>query len=132
MPGRLAGLVLLAVLVCGAGSAGRALGRAAPVIFSIVPPSGPVGTTITITGANFTADNNTVRFGGGFIQWLPASSGGSNQTIVFTLRPVISGIACPGTARCPTVARPVRPGDNALSVRNANGTSSAANFTVTD
>jgi hypothetical protein len=132
MPGRLAGLVLLAVLVGGTGSAGLAQGRAAPVIFSVVPPSGPVGTRITITGANFTAANNTVRFGGGFIQWLPASSGGGNQTIVFTLRPVISGVACPGAARCPTVARPVQPGGNALSVQNANGTSNAANFTVTN
>ena len=132
MPGRLAGLVLLAVLVGGTGAAGLAQGRAAPVIFSVVPPAGPVGTTITITGANFTADNNTVRFGGGFIQWLPAASAGSNQTIVFTLRPVISGVACPGTARCPTVARPVQPGGNALSVQNANGASNAANFTVTN
>jgi hypothetical protein len=120
------------VLVCGTGSAGLAQGRAAPVIFSVAPLSGAVGTTITITGANFTAANNTVRFGGGFIQWLPASSAGSNQTIVFTLRPVISGVACPGTARCPTAARLVRPGGHALSVQNANGTSNAANFTVTN
>jgi hypothetical protein len=132
MPGRLASLVLLTALICGAGSATLAQGRAAPVIYSVAPPSGPVGTRITITGANFTADNNTVRFGGGFIQWLPASSSGSNQTIVFTLRPVISGVACPGTARCPTAARLVRPGGNPLSVQNANGTSNAANFTVTN
>jgi hypothetical protein len=132
MPGRFAGLVLLAVLVGGTGSAGLAQGRGAPVIYSVAPPAGPVGTRITITGANFTADNNTVRFGGGFIQWLPASSAGGNQTIVFTLRPVISGVACPGTARCPTVARPVQPGGNPLSVQNANGTSNAANFTVTN
>jgi hypothetical protein len=132
MPGRFAGLVLLAVLVGGTGSAGLAQGRGAPVIYSVAPPAGPVGTRITITGANFTADNNTVRFGGGFIQWLPASSAGGNQTIVFTLSPVISGVACPGTARCPTVARPVQPGGNPLSVQNANGTSNAANFTVTN
>jgi hypothetical protein len=132
MPGRLASLVFVAALLCDGGSVGLAQGRAAPVIFSVAPISGPVGTTITITGANFTADTNTVRLGGGFIQWLPASSAGSNQTIVFTLRPVISGVACPGTVRCPTVARPVQPGGNALSVQNANGTSNAANFTVTD
>jgi hypothetical protein len=132
MPGRLASLVLLTALICGAGSATLAQGRAAPVIYSVAPPSGPVGTRITITGANFTADNNTVHFGGGFIQWLPASPGAGNQTIVFTLRPVISGVACPGTARCPSAARPVGPGGNALSVQNANGTSNAANFTVTN
>jgi hypothetical protein len=132
MPGRLASRLLLTALICGAGSATLAQGRAAPVIFSIAPPSGPVGSTITITGANFTADNNTVRFGGGFIQWLPAASCAGKQTIVFTLRPVISGIACPGTARCPTVARPVRPGGNPLSVQNANGTSNAMTFTVTN
>jgi hypothetical protein len=30
------------------------------------------------------------------------------------------------------VARPVQPGGNPLSVQNANGTSNAANFTVTN
>ncbi len=132
MPGRLASFGLLAALVCGAGSAGLAQGRAGPVIYSVAPLSGPVGTRITITGGNFTAANNTVRFGGGFIQWLPASSGGSNQTIVFTLRPVVSAVACPGTARCPTAAHLIRPGGNALSVQNANGTSNATTFTVTN
>jgi hypothetical protein len=128
MPGRLASLVLLTVLLCAGGSVGLAQGRAAPVIYSVAPHSGPVGTTITITGANFTADNNTVRLGGGFIQWLPAASGTGNQTIVFTLRPVLGAVACPGTARCPTAAHLVRPGGNALSVQNANGTSSTMTF----
>ena len=132
MPRRLASLGLLIALICDAGSAGLAQGRAAPVIYSVAPLSGPVGTRITITGANFTADNNTVRFGGGFIQWLPASSGAGSQTIVFTLRPVISAVACPGTARCPTAAHLVRPGGNAVSVQNANGTSSTMTFTVTN
>ena len=132
MPGRLASLVFLAALFYDGGAAGLALGRAAPVIYSVAPLAGPMGTRITITGANFTADNNTVRFGGGFIQWLPASSGAGSQTIVFTLRPVISAVACPGTARCPTAAHLVRPGGNAVSVQNANGTSSTMTFTVTN
>ena len=132
MPGRLASLVFLAALFYDGGAAGLALGRAAPVIYSVTPRSGPVGTRITMTGANFTAADNTVRFGGGFIQWLPASSGGGNQTIVFTLRPVIGAVACPGTARCPTAAHFVQPGGNALSVQNANGTSNTTTFTVTD
>ena len=132
MAGRSASLVLLAVLFYAGGSAALAEGRAAPVIYSVTPRSGPVGTGITITGANFTAANNTVRFGGGFIQWLPASSGGGNQTIVFTLRPVIGAVACPGTARCPTAAHFVQPGGNPLSVQNANGTSSTMTFMLTD
>jgi hypothetical protein len=132
MPERLASLVVLALLLCDGSSAGLAQGRAAPVIYLINPLSGPVGTSITITGANFTAANNTVRFGGGFIQWLPAASGTGNQTIVFTLRPVLGAVACPGTARCPTAAHLVRPGGNALSVQNANGTSNATTFTVTN
>ena len=117
------------MLLCAA--AALAQGGAAPVIYSISPRSGPVGTSITITGAHFTAANNTVRFGGGFIQWLPASPETGNQTIVFTLGPVISAVACPGTVRCPTAAYLVQPGDNPLSVQNANGTSSATTFTVT-
>lgn len=38
---------------------------AIPAISSIAPTSGPVGSTVTITGTNFSAtpDNNTVRFG---------------------------------------------------------------------
>jgi IPT/TIG domain len=132
MPGRLASLVLLAVLFCAGGSAAPAQGRAAPVIYSVTPLSGPVGTQIVIAGANFTAANNTVRFGGGFIQWLPASSAAGNQTIVFTLRPVIGAIACPGTARCPTAAHFIQPGGNVLSVQNANGTSGTTTFTVTN
>ena len=132
MPGKLVCLGLLAVLFCDGGSAGLAQGRAAPLIYSVAPLAGPVGTRITITGANFTADNNTVRFGGGFIQWLPASSGSGTQMIVFTLRPVISRVACPGAARCPTAAYSVQLGGNALSVQNANGTSSTTTFTVTN
>jgi len=132
MAGRSASLVLLAVLFYAGGSAALAEGRAAPVIYSVTPRSGPVGTGITITGANFTAANNTVRFGGGFIQWLPASSGSGNQTILFTLRPVIGAVACPGTARCPTAAHFVQPGGNPLSVQNANGTSSTMTFMLTD
>jgi hypothetical protein len=133
MPGRLASLGLLAALACGVGVAGLAQSRAGvPVVSSVSPPSGPVGTRITITGANFTATDNTVRFGGGFIQWLPASSGTGNQTIAFTLGPVISGGTCPGTARCPTAAYPIQPGDNAVSVQNANGTSKTKTFTVTN
>src|SRR2546429_2432202 len=132
MPGKLAGLGLLIGLVCTLGSAALAQGRAAPVIYSVTPRSGPVGTRITMTGANFTAADNTVRFGGGFIQWLPASSGGGNQTIIFTLRPVIGAVACPGTARCPTAAHFVQPGGNPVSVQNANGTSNTTTFTVTN
>ncbi|HYU12079.1 MAG TPA: IPT/TIG domain-containing protein [Stellaceae bacterium] len=132
MPGRLASLVFLAALFYDGGAAGLAQGRAAPVIHSVAPRSGPVGTKITITGANFTAANNTIRFGGGVIQWLPASSGGGNQTIVFTLRPVIGAIACPGAARCPTAAYFVQPGGNPVSVQNANGTSNTTIFTVTN
>jgi hypothetical protein len=132
MAGRLVSLGLLTALICGAGSAALAQGRAAPAIYSVTPLSGPVGTRIMIAGANFTATNNTVRFGGGFIQWLPASSGGGNQTIVFTLRPVIGAVACPGTARCPTAAHFVQPGGHPLSVQNANGTSSMTTFTVTN
>ena len=132
MPGRLASLVLLAVLFCAGGFAAPAQGRAAPVIYSVTPLSGPMGTRITIVGANFTAANNTVRLGGGFIQWLPASSAGGNQTIVFTLRPVIGAVACPGTTRCATAAHFVQPGGNPLSVQNANGTSNTTTFTVTN
>ena len=131
MPGRLACLGLLIAMICGGGCAALAQDRAAPVIYSVTALSGPVGTSITITGANFTAADNTVRFGGGFIQWLPASSVGHTQTIVFTLPRVIAGVACPGTVRCPTAARFIPPGDNALGVQNANGSSNTKTFTVT-
>ncbi|HVU75555.1 MAG TPA: IPT/TIG domain-containing protein, partial [Candidatus Paceibacterota bacterium] len=43
---------------------------AAPVIYSITPRSGPVGTQVSITGFGFTKDN-IVHFGGGAIAHVP-------------------------------------------------------------
>ena len=51
MPGRLACLGLLIAMICGGGCTALAQDRAAPVIYSVTPLSGPVGTSITVTGA---------------------------------------------------------------------------------
>ncbi len=57
---------------------------AAPTITSFSPSSGAVGTTVTITGTNFstTPENNIVRFGGGIFATVTASTATSITTTV--------------------------------------------------
>jgi len=112
-------------------------------IYSITPSSGPVGTTVSITGFGFT-DNNTINFGGGVIQNIPISSsiaiacttspschGGINQTIQFTVPSSITPACYYSEPRCLIASQMTAPGNYNVSVQNANGTSGTVVFTVT-
>ncbi|MEI6281007.1 MAG: peptidoglycan-binding domain-containing protein [bacterium] len=113
----------------------------APVIYSMSPSYGPVGTLVTIYGNGFNNNNcnsnygvactnsfspNTINFGGTIIQNV-YSYNGSNMT--FTVPS--SSNSCPAGLYCAAVYMPMNPGIYPVSVTNANGTSSTINFTVT-
>ncbi len=111
-------------------------------IFNMTPQSGPVGTTVTLTGRWFT-DSNMIHFGNGVIANVPSSGGiaiscttdpscipGIRQTITFTI-PSSVGPYCPPGAMCPMYLQLLTPGTYPVYVTNANGTSNTMTFTVT-
>lgn len=100
----------------------------APAISSLQPTSGPVGTSVTIVGSGFTPTNNSINFGGEYLDGV--SSNGT--TITFTIPDTIT--PCPrisSNIACIQLAQQVTPGTYAISVTNANGASNTVNFTVT-
>jgi hypothetical protein len=99
-----------------------------PVVSSLNPTSGPVGTSVTISGSGFTATGNSVNFGGSstVIANLVSANG---STIVFTV-PANTNPVC--SSQCLAPLTTITPGNYAVTVSNANGTSSTSqNFTVT-
>jgi hypothetical protein len=62
--GQCAGLTLLLVLVLGLRTlrSGAARADSTPTVTSLTPTSGPVGTTVTITGTNFVVGATSVSF----------------------------------------------------------------------
>ncbi len=115
----------------------------APMISSIYPTSGPIGTLVTIYGSGFTTGSNlygtsggsvstnTVLFAGGPINGV-ATNGTS--TLYFNV-PSSVGADCPANGQanvmCPMSIRLITPGTNTVLVRNQNGVSNAVVFTVT-
>lgn len=96
-----------------------------PTISSLSPASGMVGTSVTITGRGFTSTNNSVKFGGGYINGL-----NSNGTkIIFTIPEGMSPCP-PGAEVCIMSYMQVTPGSYPVSVINSNGTSNNLNFEV--
>ncbi|MBI5004551.1 peptidoglycan-binding protein [Candidatus Kaiserbacteria bacterium] len=98
-----------------------------PTISYLAPVSGPVGTTVTIYGTNFSQWGNTVRFGNGAITNVASTNG---TTITFTVPTYLSPY-CPLNYACAMYAQVVSPGVYPVSVINGNGLSSNASiFTV--
>ncbi|MDB5188084.1 MAG: hypothetical protein JWO50_604 [Candidatus Kaiserbacteria bacterium] len=94
----------------------------------VSPNTGPVGATVTIHGSGFTSDN-TILFGGGAIVHAVSNDG---STLTFTV-PSSLDPACRFTSpMCAVLSRQTTPGDYQVSVQNANGTSNAVSFTVTN
>jgi len=116
-----------------------------PVIESITPTSGPVGTTVTLGGNGFTADN-IIHFGGGAVAHVAASPavfncpmqpvgstggcGAYSQMLTFTV-PQSVGPYCPPGAMCPMYLQLITPGAYTVYVENSNGTSNKVTFAVT-
>lgn len=101
----------------------------APVIYSVTPTSGPVGTVVAIRGANFGA-SNTVHFGAGGHMQVPSFFGGT--TIYYTIPNQVSPCDVVMTfAVCAQYVQLVTPGTYSISVSNQYGQSAAQNFMVT-
>jgi hypothetical protein len=120
---RIASLAILSVGLAAWASA-KPLTATTLVIASISPPSGYVGTPITLTGSGFLADN-TILFGAGAILHVPSDDGAK---LIF----IVPGGLTPACFEqgCRILSQPARPGHYAVSVRNAKGTSNAVPFTL--
>jgi len=98
---------------------------AVPTITSLSPPSGPIGTWVTIEGSNFTSDN-LVQFRSAQSSFAAGSPVGSDTgtRLRFQVTP------CPSRElQCP--AYYVSPGAYKVTVMNVNGESNEAMFTLT-
>lgn len=109
---------------------------------SMSPMSGPIGTTVTLTG-KFFSNNNIIHFGNGAIGPVgidssiavacttdPSCIGGIRQTIHFTVPDSISPYCAPGMM-CAMYMQLVTPGAYTVYVTNENGTTNSMTFTVT-
>ena len=102
---------------------------ASPVLASVNPSEGPVGTQVTLLGSGFTASENTVHFGIGGSKGVPSENGTS---IRYTIPRGVSScdlIASNGP-RCMAPVMRVDAGIYEIFVANANGRTSALTFTV--
>lgn len=101
----------------------------APVITSVTPTQGPVGTTVTIQGYGFT-DSNVIHFGNGGKMSVPSFNNGT--LMYYTIPSTVSGCDVIMTfAVCAQYVQQVTPGTYSLYVANQYGQSQATNFTVT-
>ena len=120
----LVGLLTFVTIAC-VGSSPFRLGPR-PAVAQIQPSSAAVGDEITISGSGFTATDNALRIGAGYILKLPSAD---TTTIRLTL-PSYLGACAPGQEVCVALALPMAPGTYKLSVVNANGTSNQVSFQV--
>ena len=100
-------------------------------IESLSPVSGPVGTTVTISGSGFTANNKVLLDGNvGATNTHVSLLSNGKQTLIFTI-PSAVGPNCKPDQACPQYMRLVTPATYQITVENENGTSSALSFAVT-
>jgi peptidoglycan hydrolase-like protein with peptidoglycan-binding domain len=98
-----------------------------PVVSSLSPTSGAIGTTVTVTGSGFTNDN-TVMFDSGAILHVSSSNG---TTLTFNVPDSLTPACYYSTPRCLVATRMVTAGNYSVSIQNSNGTSNSLVFTVT-
>jgi hypothetical protein len=100
--------------------------KVAPVIAGLSPTSGPVGTRVTIQGANFTA-NNLIQFRGERMSFVVSSSPIASDNGISLQFSV--GVCSPSQPQCPSAF--IFSGIYKVTVNNANGESNEASFTIT-
>lgn len=103
----------------------------APILNSMAPSSGPIGTVVTITGTRFTPTGNRINFDTGVIMNIPSSDG---TTLIFKVPEDRVPLCAVTEPRCllPAPYNLVKPGTYPISLTNANGTSNTFSFTVTE
>jgi hypothetical protein len=101
-----------------------------PAIASVSPISGPLGTTVTITGSGFETSansDNDVMFDGNQPVAFVDGSQNNGTCITFTLPMDPNYCLTPTGHECPG---PILAGTHSVTVETANGTSNALSFTV--
>lgn len=105
----------------------------APTITSLAPASGATGTTVTVYGSGFDS-NTTVSFGGGsavgpYVQVI--NSGTLTFRVPQQMLPSCAYPTANSQIVCMIAGSAVTPGTYQIFVKNNNGTSNGAAFTVT-
>lgn len=100
-----------------------------PIVSSLMPSRGVVGTQVIIHGSGFTPMGNTIRWGDVSIGDFPSPDG---ETIQFSVPDGLRVCPSPDSPdfACGAFAQ-IRPGNYVILVTNANGQSNAITFTVT-
>jgi hypothetical protein len=128
------GLLVIVAIGCGFAGCDDSSSSAAPsaiqpTVVSIQPASGPIGSLVTVRGSGFADQNNTVKFGTGYIRGLRSTADGT--MIQFAVPEGLD--LCPPTAAgpCQGAFPAVTTGNYEVTVI-ADGTKSASfTFTVT-
>lgn len=96
-------------------------------VTKLSPTSGPVGTTVTITGRGFGA-TNTATFGIGYLRDLTSADG---TTVTFVVPDGLDLCPPDGTAPCAGAHPRTKAGDYTISIMLGGTKSNALTFTVT-
>jgi hypothetical protein len=113
-------------VVFSACSGTGVLPSSSPVLTSVQPLTGPVGTRVTIVGTGFSDSGNTINFGASAYPNVPSVNG----TIMFVIPMAINPPCRNVTPPCEIATALITPGNYMLSVTTAQGTSNAVTFAV--
>jgi fibronectin type 3 domain-containing protein len=104
-----------------------------PSVSGLSLHSGPIGTTLTLTGAGFAPTGNLVHFGpNGFVVPSFVSSTNGGRSLSFAVpKSVVPPCQVTMTLPCATAQIMIQPGMASVSVTTAGGTSNSLGFTVT-
>jgi hypothetical protein len=105
---------------CGRTSSGNPIApTGAPVLTAVTPSQASVGDSITVKGSAFSALDNSIRIGEGYLHGVPSVDGTS---LTFSLPEALTRCP-PGTPPCLAPAWLLAEGTYQVSVVNANGIS---------